>query len=191
MMIDRLMHLDGTVLLWIQEQVRGPVLTAFFSFYTRLGNAGLLWIVLSLLLLCSPKTRKAGGCALLAMLFGLLCTNVVLKHLVQRIRPWHLVEGLVHLVEEKDPNSFPSGHTTAAFAAGTVWLRTLPWRGGRIAALAMAVLMAFSRLYVGVHYPTDVLTGVLIGTGCALAALRLWDWAEREHGGRLRRKKRP
>lgn len=172
-MLEWLQALEGGFLLWVQEVVRGPVLDAFFTWYTQLGNHGLLWIILSLLFLGHPKTRRAGFCALLALLLGLLCTNVVLKHLVERPRPWLMVEGLVHLVEENDPNSFPSGHTTAAFAAGVVWFRALPWKGGRIAALAAAVFMGLSRLYVGVHYPSDVLMGAAVGTCCALAALAL------------------
>ena len=80
-----------------------------------------------------------------------------------RPRPWLDVAGLIPLIAEHDPNSFPSGHTTAAFAfAGAVWFadskKWLKW-----VALAAAVLMGFSRLYVGVHYPSDVLAGILIG----------------------------
>lgn len=168
-----LLHLDGQILLWLQEMVRGPLLTKFFTFFTQLGNSGALWIVLALLMLCHPRTRRAGWCALIAMLLGLLCTNVVLKHLVHRTRPWHLLHGLLPLVKELDPNSFPSGHTTAAFAAGVTWFRTLPWRWARNGALVLAVLMGFSRLYVGVHFPTDVLAGAVVGTLCALLALRL------------------
>ena len=134
-MLSWLATLDGGALLWLQEYLRGPLLTAFFTCFTQLGNAGILWIVLAVGLLCFRRTRKAGACALLAMLLGLLCTNVILKQLVQRPRPWLLVEGLLPLVAEGDPNSFPSGHTTAAFAAGIVWLRTLPWKWGRAAAL--------------------------------------------------------
>ena len=72
-------------------------------------------------MLIFPKTRRAGLLALLAMALGFLCTNVVLKHLVARPRPWLVVEGLIHLVAEDDPHSFPSGHTCAAFAAASVW----------------------------------------------------------------------
>lgn len=171
--MEWLLSLDGGALLWLQEAVRAPLLTALFQFYTRLGNGGLLWIALSALMLCHPKTRRAGACALLALLLGLLCTNVCLKHLVQRTRPWLVLEELVPLVAEHDPNSFPSGHTTAAFAAGVVWARALPWRWSRVGAVVLAVLMGFSRLYVGVHFPTDVLTGAVVGSLCALAALAI------------------
>ena len=87
---------------------------------------------------------------------------------------------LTPLVTENDPNSFPSGHTCAAFAAGLSWARALPWRWGRIAAVVLAVLMGLSRLYVGVHYPTDVLAGAALGTLCGLGTL----WAAGRAGKR-------
>lgn len=171
-MFLHLQAVDSGVLLWLQS-IRNPVLDGFFCVYTQLGNAGVAWIVLSVVLLFFKRTRKSGALALCAMLFGLIGTNLVLKNLVQRMRPFEAVEGLLHLVPITDPNSFPSGHTTAAFAAGVVWLRTLPVRWARVLALVSAVLMAVSRLYVGVHYPTDVLAGAVMGTVCALLALWL------------------
>lgn len=174
-MLDALLRLDGNILLWIQEYVRCAPLSAVMEPFTMLGNAGLLWIILSLAMLCVRKTRKAGALALLAMALGLVVTNLTIKPLVDRSRPWLMVEGLAHLVEENDPHSFPSGHTCAAFAAGIVWMRTLPWRWGRAAAVLLAVLMGLSRLYVGVHYPTDVLVGAAIGTLCAWTAWKLYQ----------------
>lgn len=172
-MLSWLQALDGNILLWLQEVVRGPILTVCMIGYTTLGDAGILWIALSFVMLCFRPTRRGGALALGAMLLGALCTNVVLKHLVARPRPWLMVEGLVHLIEEGDPNSFPSGHTTAAFASCVVWFRTLPWKWGRVTALVAAVGMGFSRLYVGVHYPSDVLGGMAVGTLCAMAVLAL------------------
>ena len=172
-MLETLCRLEGPVLLWIQEAVRQPWLNPVVEAYTRLGNAGLLWIVISAVMLCSPKTRKAGALALLAMVLGLLCTNVVLKHLVGRTRPWIDVAGLIPLVNEPDPNSFPSGHTSAAFAAGMIWARALPVRWMRAAAAVLALCMGLSRLYVGVHYLTDVLAGAVVGTLCAWAAWKI------------------
>lgn len=161
-MPDFMLALEGTVLLWMQESLRGPVLDPFFIVYTTLGNMGLCWLVLSVAMLCTKKTRKAGIAGLLALLVGFLCTNVVLKPLVCRTRPWLVVEGLTALVVEHDPHSFPSGHTCAAFAAACAWRPYLPKRWGKV-ALICAALMGFSRMYVGVHFPTDVLAGMLIG----------------------------
>ena len=170
--------IDGGVLLWIQETLRGAVCNGILSVYTKLGDAGMLWIALSVLMLCFRKTRKAGLASLLAMLLGLLCTNVALKHLVGRARPWLSVEGLVPLVEEHDPNSFPSGHTCAAFAAASAWCRTLPRRWMKVTAVVLAALMGFSRLYVGVHFPSDVIAGCAVGCFCAFLAWAVQRKAE-------------
>ena len=175
-MLETLLQADGSILLAVQT-LHQPWLDPIVAFYTQLGNAGLLWIVLSLAMLFWRPTRKAGVLALTAMLFGLLITNVTIKPLVERARPW-LDLPIVPLVVENDPNSFPSGHTCAAFAAGLSWLRALPWRWGRVAAVILAVCMGLSRLYVGVHYPSDVLAGAAIGALCAWAAwglYRLWE----------------
>lgn len=169
-MLETLCQMEGPILLWIQEAVRQPWLNPLVEVYTRLGNAGMLWIVLSAVMLRFPKTRKAGALSLLAMVLGLLCTNVVLKHLVGRTRPWIDVAGLIPLVNEPDPNSFPSGHTCAAFAAGIIWARALPRTWMRVGAVILAVCMGLSRLYVGVHYPSDVLAGAVVGSLCAWAA---------------------
>ena len=174
-MLDFIHSIDAAVLLFIQEVLRVGLLDPLVVFYTHLGDAGTLWILCSVLLLCFRPTRRAGLLALLAMLLGLLCNNVLLKQLVQRPRPYLTVEGLLPLIAPPDPNSFPSGHACASFAAAVSWLLSLPrkrrWIGG--AGMALAVLMALSRLYVGVHFPTDVLTGALVGSLCALAVYAL------------------
>ena len=172
-MLVTLQNLEGPILLAIQD-MRIEWLNPLVEGFTCLGNAGILWIALSLAMLFYRPTRKAGALALGAMLLGLLCTNVCLKHLVGRTRPWIDVAGLVPLVHEGDPNSFPSGHTCAAFAAGLSWARALPRRWMKGAAVVLAVCMGLSRLYVGVHYPTDVLAGGLVGAFCAWLAWRLY-----------------
>ena len=182
-MLETLLTLDGAFLLWLQD-LRTPILNALFSFYTQLGNAGLVWIVLSAAMLLHPRTRKAGFWALIAMLFGLLATNVLLKHLVARTRPWLVVEGLTALVDEHDPNSFPSGHTCAAFACCLTWARFAARRRGKVLCLALAVLMGLSRLYVGVHFPSDVIAGCAVGCLCALLAWAVQGKAEHMWRGR-------
>ena len=175
--MEGLLALDGALLLAIQ-QLHQPWLDPVVAWFTKLGDGGMVWIALSLAMLCWRPTRKAGVMGLMAMILGSLCTNVVLKHLVARPRPW-LDLPLVPLVVERDPNSFPSGHTCAAFAAGLAWAGALPRKWGALAAVS-AVCMGLSRLYVGVHYPTDVLAGAVIGTLCAWAARESYQtYAER------------
>jgi undecaprenyl-diphosphatase len=173
-MLEWLLALDGGILLWIQANLRGP-LDTLVSGYTHLGDAGILWIVVTLVLLIFKRTRRAGAASALALILSVLCTNVVLKHLVSRPRPWLDVAGLVNLVNESDPNSFPSGHTSAALAAACAWWRTLPQRWMKWLAMVLAVLMGLSRLYVGVHYPSDVVVGALVGIFCGWAACKLLE----------------
>lgn len=172
-MPDTILQLDGELLVAIQG-LHMAWLDPIVSFYTKLGDAGLLWIALSLAMLFHKPTRKAGALALGAMILGLIVTNLTIKPLISRPRPW-LDWPIVPLVTEDDPNSFPSGHTCAAFAAAMVWVRTLPQKRDRVIVAVMAVLMGLSRLYVGVHYPSDVLAGAVIGSLCAWAAWKAFQ----------------
>lgn len=172
-MLEVLQGLDGGMLLWIQDVVRQEWLNPLVAFYTHLGDAGMLWIVLCVVFLFFKPTRKAGVAGLLALAIGFLCTNVVLKHLIGRPRPWLDVAGLMPLIQEGDPNSFPSGHTCASFAAASAWWRLLPKKWMGLTAGVMAVCMGLTRLYVGVHYPSDVLVGALVGLFSGWVAWKL------------------
>lgn len=178
-MLEAITAFEGPFLLWVQAAVRQPWLDPVVAFFTQLGNAGLVWVVLSLVLLCFPRTRRAGFWALVALLFGLLCTNVVLKHMVGRVRPWVTFPALVPVVAEHDPLSFPSGHTCAAFAAGMTWFRCAGKDWLKAVCVGQAVLMGLSRLYVGVHYPSDVLVGCLVGCLCAWLSWRVQKAVEK------------
>lgn len=170
--MDWLLNMDANILLFIQEYIRQDFLTPFVKFVTHLGDGGWLWIVLSILLLFPKKTRRVGITALTALLIGALITNVALKNLVARVRPYEVIEGLRLIIEKQSDYSFPSGHTCASFAAGLIYLKMLPRKYG-VAAFVLAVLIALSRLYVGVHYPTDILGGMLVGCFAAWAAYQL------------------
>lgn len=166
-MLQNLVTMEADILLWIQNNIRNDVLTSIFKFVTTLGNAGIIWIVLSVGLLIPKKTRHVGILALVSLVFSALINNVILKNVVARTRPYDVIEGLTSLVGAQKDYSFPSGHTGSAFAAAIVMFRGLPKKYG-IPILVFACLMGLSRLYVGVHYPSDVLGGALIGTGIAL-----------------------
>lgn len=161
-MFDSLLRLDGSILLFIQELLRNPVLTPIMKVITTLGNNGLIWILLTLLFLAVPKTRRVGYMLTAALLGTLIVNNIILKNLVARTRPYEVVEGLTYLVKKPTDFSFPSGHAGCAFAAAGIMFRSLPKKYG-VPSLVLAILISFSRLYVGVHYPSDVLFGVLSG----------------------------
>lgn len=141
----------------------------FWKCITMLGDSGWFWIVLSILLMIPKRTRWIGITSFTALVIGALITNVTLKNLVARTRPYEVVDGLILLIERQSDFSFPSGHTCASFAAAVVYWRMMDKKYS-IPLLILAALIAFSRLYVGVHYPSDVLAGLLIGLFAAWAA---------------------
>lgn len=171
-MLAALTAWEADLLLWVQNALRSPLFDPIVLFFTKLGNAGALFIALTLLLLAFPKTRRVGLAAALALLCSLLFTNLILKNLFQRTRPWEAFDFLRNLVVETD-TSFPSGHTSAAFAFALAVVRAgpKPWRKVKVTVVVLAVLMGLSRLYVGAHYPSDVLAGLLVGS---LAGVTGW-----------------
>lgn len=144
------------------QTIHTPLFDKILAFITSLGNAGIIWIVLAVVLLILPKTRKTGIIVAAALLMDLVLCNLILKNLVARVRPYDVNTAIAILIKKPLDFSFPSGHTAASFAAMTA-LFLAKMKKAWIAALVLAVLIAFSRLYFYVHYPTDVLGGAVVG----------------------------
>ena len=155
------MNIELNILDWIQT-LHTPFLDKIMVFITRLGDAGIIWIVLSIVLLLIPKTRKSGAVMVVALVVDVLLCNIVLKNLVARTRPYDVNTGVHLLVAKLHDYSFPSGHTAASFASVTALYLAGEKKLWKF-ALVLACLIAISRLYLYVHYPTDVLGGVLVG----------------------------
>lgn len=164
-------NIDANILLWIQEHIRCSLLDPIMTAITHLGDGGIFWIIMTLLMLCFRKTRRAGAACAVSMVIGLVLTNLILKNWVARVRPYEVIDGLTILIKAPHDWSFPSGHTTNAFAAACVMFAMLP-RKYSVPALVLAVLITFSRMYVGVHYPTDILGGIAVGSLGAWCACR-------------------
>ena len=166
-----LQALDEAILLFLQTHVRCGIFTAALTFLTHLGDAGLLWLAIAAVLLGQKKTRRSGLELSASLgLTALLC-NCVLKPLFARPRPFLCVESLELIIPALDSYSFPSGHASSSLAAATTLTLTLGRRGAW--SYLPAGLIAISRSYVGIHYPSDVAAGALLGTGVALLVHRL------------------
>ena len=162
---------DLPILDWIQANLQSGFMDSFMPFITKFGDHGTFWMIVAAILFIIPKTRKTGLGMAIAMMIGLLVCNVTLKPLVGRIRPYDLQLqefGItIQLLGERMHDfSFPSGHTIASFEAAVVLLKNSKKMG--IPAMILAILISFSRLYLYVHYPTDVIVSVILGTLFAL-----------------------
>ena len=166
-----LMEIESAILLWIQNNLRCAFLTPVMRGITTLGNGGMFWIALTVLLLIFRRTRRIGVCCAASMLLTLLVVNLCIKPLAARTRPYELIQGLEILVARPHDFSFPSGHSANSLTCAWAIFRLAPKKYG-VPALVLAVLIALSRLYVGVHYPTDVLAGAAIGIALSEIALR-------------------
>ena len=164
-----MLDVEFSILDFIQNQFRTSFGDFVMPLISKLGNGGIIWLVLSGLLCVFPKYRKAGVTMLTALALDVLLCNVMLKPLVGRMRPFTVNTGVELLINAPKDFSFPSGHTAASFAS----VSALYFAGRKrmaTGALIVSVLIAFSRMYLYVHYPTDVLGGLIIGLLCGWIA---------------------
>ncbi len=173
-MLDVIQNFDISAVRFIHENLSCGFLDFFMPLVTLLGEGGIFWIAVTLVLLCFKKTRRAGLVMAVSLAIGLVAVNLTLKPLVARPRPYTVDENVKLLVNKLSDYSFPSGHTLACFECSVALLICgfKKWGG---AALTFAFLVAFSRLYLYVHYPTDVLTGMALGTAFAFFAKYVVD----------------
>lgn len=173
--VEKIQQIDMAILDFLAQNLHGGWTDGLMKFVTALGNIGFIWIVLSLVFLCFRRTRECGIFLLLALGVTALLGEGILKYVVQRPRPFVQDPGIVLMIPPPTGvYSFPSGHTASSFtAAVTLWKWDRRWG---IAGFVLAALIAFSRLYLQVHYPTDVLAGAVLGTVVALA---VWKWGRK------------
>lgn len=182
--MEAIYEFDYSILNFIYENIRNAFFDAFFTAVTFLGDGGWFWIALAAVFIIFKKTRRIGVCMGVSLIVGLLAVNVTLKPLVARIRPYdfcdpenperlnqffHLAQqNLTLLIDKMHDYSFPSGHTLASFeGAVSIFMYKRKWG---IPALVLATLIAFSRVYLYVHYPTDILFSLVLGSAIAVGA---------------------
>ena len=159
------------------QNIRCGFLDWFFTLITHLGDAGIIWIIIAVACLFFKKTRKAGICMGMALIMGLICGNLILKNVIARERPYTYelaamtADKVKELISLPHDYSFPSGHTQASFAAATSIFMYNKKYG--TAAYVLAALIAFSRMYLYVHFPTDIIGGILLGIIYAIVSFYL------------------
>ena len=207
--MDSFTQFDGNLLIGIQHALNADWLTPVMKFITLFGEAGIFWILMCLSLIIFRKTRRLGIICAFSLLLTFICCNLVLKPLVDRVRPWVTFQMVNAMLPPPGDASFPSGHS--ANSMGPAWgmfiatmpvktaagrsydeVRCLGWKGKgaspvtmhkwSIAAVVLALLVGLSRLYLGMHYPSDVVCGLLLGMIAATVVYKIILTIEDKHG---------
>ncbi|MBE6688515.1 MAG: phosphatase PAP2 family protein [Ruminococcaceae bacterium] len=169
--MDSITQTDFLILDFIHNNLTCRFFDLLLTFFTHLGNGGIIWFIAGFALILSKKYRKSGITMLCAMAFGFLTGNMILKNLIARPRPCWINTDVLLLIENPSDYSFPSGHTLSSVICATVL--TLTDRKFGFAAIPAALLIAFSRLYLYVHFPSDVVFSVVYGICIGIVACRI------------------
>lgn len=157
-------------LLYSLQSLHNPVLDKVMLFITTLGNAGMIWIAITILMFIFCKDKRCAWTSTGALLLSVLMINLILKNLVARARPCWIDPEVTLLLKSPKDYSFPSGHASASFATAVSIVQYAKYRKQGIAAITLATLIAFSRMYFFVHFPTDIMVGIALGILEALLA---------------------
>ena len=173
MKVEQLMNFDMVILDLIQDNMKSGLMDSIMPLISHLGDSGLVWIILSIGLVIPKKTRKLGFVMIIALVLNGIICNIILKPMLARIRPFDVNTSIKLLINKPRDFSFPSGHTSASFTAASV----LFFRRSKlfVPSLILATLIGFSRLYLYVHYPSDVVGGIILGIVCGYMGHRIVD----------------
>lgn len=171
-MIEILKRVDNTILRWINVNFRNKTFDKIMPIITSAGNLGIIWIIISVLLMTKKDYRLLGQMMLIALIITTILGEGIIKHIVKRKRPFYGDDDKELLISRPITYSFPSGHTASSFAVATVFIKTD--NAASLEIMLLACLIAFSRIYLGVHYPSDVIGGVIIGTLCGLITVMIF-----------------
>lgn len=160
-----ILNIDNSILNFLVS-IRTEFFNDLFSFFSYIGNGGMVWIITGLILMIFRRTRKAGFILLLSIGITALINNFVLKIIIDRARPFITDESIITIITKPAGASFPSGHASSSFAAAAILIKYFRKKG--LFGLATAILISFSRIYFCVHYPSDIIVGAVEGIIIAL-----------------------
>lgn len=178
--MENLNQAEAGILLWIQENLRAEWLDHVMPYVSKINDGGILAILAVIVLVAWSRYRKVGLTAFGSLGVEFIIVNLLLKPNVERTRPFIVLDQLQLLGSTPTDFSFPSGHTGSAFAVATVMLLCMPAKYG-VTAVVVSTLIAFSRLYNAAHYPTDVLTGMVIGILTGVIASCIYKKYSKKH----------
>ncbi len=166
-----MLEFEFKILDFIHEYMSSPVMDKIMCFFTFLGNAGWIWIALACVCLCSKKYRYTGIMLSVGLLMSLVVANLILKPAFARLRPFQIKEGIELIIAAPNDFSFPSGHTMASAICATIIF--LQHKKMGIYAIVLATIISFSRLYLYMHFPTDVFFGAILGMLLGVLAVKI------------------
>jgi undecaprenyl-diphosphatase len=172
-MLQLIQGIDNSILNFIRDNMHGKIMDNIMVLITSLGNSGLIWIIIALALIVNKKYRNVGYMALVALLLSSFAGDIVLKNIVHRLRPSTNLSAGMLLIDKPLSYSFPSGHAMSSFAVAGVLATQI--KKYSVWVIGLAALIAFSRLYLYVHYPSDVLAGMLLGFACSYITVFLYN----------------
>lgn len=167
-MTDFITKIDFSILYWIQDNLRNSFMDFVMPLFSNLQDGGLIWISIAFVMLFFKRTRYCGIAVLFAMGIDTLITEYGIKNIVCRVRPCNLVDDVNMLVEKPTSYSFPSNHSASAFAGAVAVMLTIKKKAWTIPAFVFSGIISFSRMYVFVHFPSDVFAGILLGSTIAV-----------------------
>lgn len=178
--MDWITQVDKTILLTIHEYIENKFFDWLMPIITYIGNLGAIWLAIGLCLLLSKKHRYTGFLTLFSLGLSAFFGEIILKNIIGRPRPFLQIEDISLLIKAPTSFSFPSGHTTASFAAAGILIYRL--KNFRFIIIALALLIPFSRLYLMVHFPLDIIGGMIIGSLCAVITVLFFGKIDRCFG---------
>jgi len=172
-LLSFIQEIDFHILNLIQQYFKNVFMDRFMVFITTLGNRGIIWLVISLLLMIRKEYRKIGIYSIMALIFVTILGELVLKNIVDRVRPFEIKEQMELLIKKPASSSFPSGHTASSFTMAGVLSHKV--KKYKTIFYIIASLVAFSRLYLFVHNPTDIVAGIVLGVICSNFVIFLYE----------------